>query len=118
MLVECLVVFVFAFVFGVALWALFGLLLMPVFEEDMVTFFFARGSGEGLEQRVRGYGWLRDGKKHGGRLVIVDCGLTEQGLLTVQHLCRRYDWLDYCPHEIMDDHLDVLHHWLENRIRS
>lgn len=118
MLVEWLIVLVFVFVLGVMFWALFGLLLMPVFGEDMITFYFARGDGEELEQRARGYGWLRDGKEHGGRLVFVDCGLTEQGLLTAQKLCRDCAWLDYCPHEIMEDHLDVLHHCLENKIRS
>lgn len=113
MLIEILIAFAAAAILGLMLWALFGLLLMPVFGKNMVTFCFVHGSGRELEQRVRAFGWLRESRKKGGRLVIVDCGLTEQGLSAVQHLRKTYLWLDYCPNEVMTDYIEVMHHRLE-----
>ena len=114
MLVEIMIALVAAFVLGVVLWSLFGLLLLPVFGKDMVTFCFSKGNGKELEMRARAYGWLRSEKPSGGRLVIVDCGLSEQGLSVLRCLRDRYTWVDYCPHEVMEDYIEVLHHCLEN----
>lgn len=75
------------------LWCLLGILLIPVFGDDMVTLCMAEGDGEDLEQKVRGYGWLRDGRLTGGRLVILNCGLSETGLKRVNCLCSQYDWV-------------------------
>ena len=114
MLMEILVAFFLAALLGFVLWALFGLLLLPVFGKDMVTFCFSQGNGKELELRARAYGWLRAEKRSGGRLVIVDCGLTEQGLSIAQNLRHKYLWVDYCPNEVMEDYIEVLHHCLEN----
>ena len=114
MLVEIMIVLVAVFVLGVVLWSLFGLLLLPVFGKNMVTFCFSRGNGKELEMRARAYGWLRSEKPSGGRLVVVDCGLSEQGLSAVRFLRNKYSWVDYCPHEVMEDYIEVLHHCLEN----
>ena len=114
MLVEIMIVAVAVFVFGVMLWALFGLLLLPVFGKNMVTFCFSQKDGAELEMRARAYGWLRSEKTSGGRLVIVDCGLSEQGLYTARRLREKYTWVDYCPHEVMEDYIEVLHRCLEN----
>lgn len=114
MLVEILVVFMLALILGVVLWSLFGLLLLPVFGKNMVTFCFSQGNGGELELRARAYGWLRAEKPRGGRLVIVDCGLSQQGLSIARHLRNKYTWVDYCPHEAMEDYIEVLHHCLEN----
>lgn len=114
MLVEILIIFVAALTLGVILWSLFGLLLLPVFGKNMVTFCFARGDGGELELRARAYGWLRSEKPRGGRLVIVDCGLSQQGLCATGHLRDKYPWVDYCPHEAMEDYIEVLRHCLEN----
>ena len=89
-------------------WALLGLLLEPVFGREMVTLYFVRGNGEGMEQRVRAYGWLRDGKITGGRMVLVDCGLTKSGLDAAQLLQDRCTWLDYCPAPALEDYLDFM----------
>ncbi len=89
------------------IWALFGLLLTPVFGEEMVTLCYCQGDGGDLERQVRAYGWLRDERVSGGRLVIVDCGLDEQGLCLAQLLRQDYDWLDYCPRPALEDYLEL-----------
>ncbi|MBP3634123.1 MAG: hypothetical protein J6J43_06090 [Oscillospiraceae bacterium] len=114
MLIEILIACFFVLLLGFVFWGLFGLLLLPVFGKNMVTFCFSQDAGSELEQRVRAYGWLRENKRRGGRFVIVDCGLSEKGLLTAQHLRRKYTWVDYCPNEAMEDYVHVLHHCLEN----
>lgn len=114
MIAELLVAFFFALILGLALWALFGLLLLPVFDKDMVTLLFSSGDGGSLEAKIRGFGWLREEKEKGGRLVIVDCGLTQQGLYLVQRLREKYTWLDYCPNQALPDYIELLQHCLEN----
>lgn len=74
-------------------WGFVGLLMKPVFGEDMVTFLFVSGDGHGLEQQVRSYGWYRDGRLSGGSLVLVDNGLSQEGRRIAELLCGRYDWL-------------------------
>jgi hypothetical protein len=89
-------VMVFLAALGTALllWCLMGLLLVPVFGENMVTFCMASGDGKWLEQKARGYNWLREGRKSGGRFVIADCGLTSRGRQIAERLCGRYDWVE------------------------
>ena len=94
---EVLLVFFAACGVILLAWCLLGLLLEPVFGREMVTLYFVRGNGDGLERRVRAYGWLRDCRREGGRLVLLDCGLTETGLRTAEILCGRHSWLEYCP---------------------
>lgn len=108
MLGEVLLVFFAACGVILLAWCLLGLLLEPVFGREMVTLYFVRGNGDGLERRVRAYGWLRDGKITGGRMVMVDCGLTKPGLDTAQLLRDRYSWLDYCPAPALEDYLDFM----------
>lgn len=87
----------FLIVLGVALllWCLLGILLVPVFDQEMITICRAKNNGAFLEYRVRGYGWLRDGRLTGGRLIIADCGLTDEGLEIAGRLCEQYDWVSY-----------------------
>ena len=66
MIEELLVVFFFVLLFGFVLWALIGLIHMPVFSKDMVSFLFAADE-EKLEAQVRAYGWLREEKKNSAR---------------------------------------------------
>ena len=113
MVLELLVVFFFVLLFGFALWALIGLIHMPVFSKDMVSFLFVGSDEEKLEGRVRAYGWLREEKKNGGRLVIVDCGLSASGLELAQRLKRERPWLDYCPYRALPDYTELLQHCLE-----
>lgn len=88
-------------------WCLFGLLLEPVFGREMVTLYYVRGDGGEMERRVRAYGWLRDGRLTGGRMVLVDCGLTKPGLERAEFLQERFPWLDYCPRPALEDYLDL-----------
>lgn len=104
------VLLVFLAACGVVLlaWCLFGLLLEPVFGREMVTLYFVRGNGADLERRVRAYGWLRDGRITGGRMVLVDCGLTKNGLDAAELLRERFTWLDYCPAPALMDYLELM----------
>lgn len=87
------------------IWCLFGVLLQPVFGREMVTLCFARGDGRDLERRVRAYGWLREGRLSGGRLVVVDCGLTHHGLAVADLLQDRYPWLERVPRPELESFL-------------
>lgn len=86
---------VFFAALGVVLffWCLLGILVAPVFGPDMVTLCFAKGEGKFLEHRVRSYGWFREGELTGGRLMIIDKGLSEEGLKIVACLCEKYEWV-------------------------
>ncbi len=108
MLGEILLIFFAACGVLLLAWCLLGLLLEPVFSREMVTLYFVQGDGGGLERRVRAYGWLRDGKITGGKLVLVDCGLTKLGLETVEVLQQRFNWLDYCPAPALEDYLELM----------
>ena len=112
MIEELLVVFFFVLLFGFVLWALIGLIHMPVFSKDMVSFLFAADE-EKLEAQVRAYGWLREEKKNSARLVIVDCGMTAEGPELVRRLQKERPWLDYCPYRALPDHIELLQHCLE-----
>lgn len=113
MIVELLLVFFLVLLLGFILWALIGLIHIPVFSGNMVSFLFASDDGEELEGRVRSYGWLREGKGHSGRLVIVDCGLSAAGLDLAQRLRKDRVWLDYCPYQALTDYTELLQHCLE-----
>lgn len=105
---EYLLVFFLALGVGVVLWCLFGLLLTPVFGSGTVTLLFAEGDGESLEQTVRAYGWLRDGRKNGGVLLLVDRGLSARGLELAQRLGEQWQWVCLCPRAALEDCLLLL----------
>ena len=107
-LLEVLLVFVLAVGVVLIAWCLTGLLLMPVFTHDMVTLCYARGNGDGLEQQIRAYGWLRDGERSGGRFLIVDCGLNEDGLHRTRILARGHDWVSCCSRQNLPEYLERL----------
>ena len=92
---DLLLAFFVALGIALLLWCLLGLLLVPVFGPDMVTLCCAKSDGVFLEHRVRSYGWLREGRLNGGRLIIVDCGLSEEGLELSRRLCGKYEWVTY-----------------------
>lgn len=113
MLTEILLVFVLGIGTAVILWCLMGLLMLPVFGENMLTLCRAEGEGERLEQQVRAYGWLRDGRITGGKLLIVDHGLSARGLELAMHLREQFDWVEYCPGQSLPDHLELTDWWAE-----
>lgn len=86
-MVQCFAVFA---VFGLAclLWLAYGWLLLPGScpIRAVVT---ASGSGEGLEQTVKGLLWLRKNRLWSGTVAIQDGGLNETGLMLALTLARR-----------------------------
>lgn len=105
---EYLLMFFVVLAVGVMLWCLFGLLLMPVFHQRMVTLCYTRGDGAELEQTVRSYSWLRDGSGKGSILLLVDYGLNRQGLELAQKLEQSHEWVICCPIAALDDCLGLL----------
>lgn len=105
-MLDIILIFLAAAGVALVLWCLLGLLLQPVFGRNMVTLCFARGDGRELEYRVRAYSWLREGRISGGRLALVDCGLTAHGRQVAELLCARYAWLDYCALAELSTYLD------------
>lgn len=95
-------VFLAALGAALVLWCLMGLLLVPVFGERMITVCMASGDGRWLEQKVRGYNWLREGRKTGGRFLIADCGLTAQGLQIAERLCGQFAWVNLYTGDLPD----------------
>lgn len=108
MFLDLLLIFLAAAGVLLLLWCLLGLVLLPVFGRSMVTLYYVKGNGEGVEQRVKAYGWLREGRIAGGRLIVVDCGLTEQGIGRVHLLQERYPWLETCQAAAVKDYIDQM----------
>ena len=66
------------------LWTLIRLLFFrPVAAHRMVVLICARGDGDGLEQQVRALTMLRRERGLVGEILLVNCGLSEEG----RHLC-------------------------------
>lgn len=112
-MLDLLLIFLAAAGILLVIWCLVGVLLQPVFGRSMVTFCFTRGDGRELEGRVRIYSWLREGRLSGGRLVLVDCGLTDRGKRVADLLQERYGWLERIPQSELTAYIaqfDVPHH--------
>ena len=107
-MLEILVIFMASVGLLLLCWCLMGLLLLPVFGHNIVTLCFSEGHGGKLEQQVRAYGWLRDGRLSGGRFVIVDCGLAPTGIDCALTLQKDHDWVEYCSHEMLEEHLNSM----------
>lgn len=66
------------------LWTLIRLLFFrPVAAHRMVVLICAQGDGDGLEQQVRALTMLRRERGLVGEILLVNCGLSEEG----RHLC-------------------------------
>jgi len=105
MIGEIILVFILAVGLLVILWSLAGLLLMPVFTDRMITLLFVCGEEEQLERRVRGFGWFRDGSQNDGRLLLVDCGLSEEGKHCADALQKQYLWVEGCTWDNLAEYL-------------
>ena len=94
---EYIIAFFIAVGIVVLFWCLLGLLLIPVFGNNMVTLCFVKDDAVCLEQQVRSYGWLREGRMTGGRLYLIDLGLTDLGRKRAEALTKQYEWVTmYC----------------------
>ena len=87
------------------LWCLVGIMLRPIFCSGTVTFLPVDGDGETLEQQSRAFAWLREGRTCGGKLVLIDCGLSEEGMACVKALCEKYPWLIVCGPAEAEDYI-------------
>ena len=83
------------------LWMLVVRRLLPLSDKYgiVVTVVRGKGNGEGLEQRVRELLWLRQSNLFRGNIVIVDCGLNEQGRALARLLCANTDEVFLCSAE-------------------
>ena len=83
-------VFAVLAVFGLAclLWLAYGWLLLPG-GCPVRAVVSASGSGEGLEQTIKGLLWLRRNRLWSGTVTIRDDGLNEEGLMLALALARR-----------------------------
>ena len=102
---EIVVGFVLSVGILLIMWCLTGLLLMPVFSEQMVTVYYVRGEGKRMESSVRGFSWFRDSGQEDGKLLLVDCGLTEEGRRSALALQNQYPWVEYCTWEKLGEYL-------------
>lgn len=87
-------------------WLCFGHLLTPAGNERTVTVLPGRGDGEDLEQAVTGLLWLRGSGLLEGRILIADCGLTDEGRSAAQALCRREPAVWMCEREELPGYIE------------
>lgn len=83
------------FIFG---WLLLGRLLSPIGTKGPIWAVLPiSGDGEGLEHDLRGLLWLRQSGMACLRVVIADCGLSEEGRELARLLSRREEDVTLCP---------------------
>ncbi len=77
-------------------WLAFGRLLSPAGGEGCCVVIPTRGRGDGLEQAVTGMLWLRGGGLMNAPILLVDCGLNDEGRAVAAALCLREPGLGLC----------------------
>ena len=65
----------------------------------------AQGDGDGLEEQVRTMERLRKEQALVGTVLLVDCGLTEEGLRLARLLARDRRWVAVCAREEIGGYL-------------
>lgn len=71
------------------LWALVRALLFPTpVQRGAVALICARGDGDELEQQVRSLSLLHRERRAVGEILLVDCGLSEEGIRVCRLLQR------------------------------
>ena len=75
---------------GLLAWWLFGRLLRPIPRQAMYALLPGRGEGEGLEQSVRAFIWLRSLGMLSCPLAIADIDLTARGREVALRLTLRW----------------------------
>ncbi|MDE6107703.1 MAG: hypothetical protein K2F83_03380 [Oscillospiraceae bacterium] len=89
-------------------WLCFARLLRPMGGKQAVTLLPAKEDGEDLEQALTGLFWLRGAGFAVGQVVIVDRGLTRQGLALAQVLAEQEPGVYLCPQEKLGDCVEAL----------
>jgi len=65
----------------------------------------AQGNGESLEQQVRALEYLRREQGVFGRILLVDCGLTEEGVQLSRLLAKEDRWITLCGKDEISSYL-------------
>lgn len=65
-------------------------------KSGVVALLPAAGGGEGLEEQVKTLRALRGEQELFGMVLLVDCGLTEEGRKLAKLLCRQDRWVSLC----------------------
>ena len=86
-------------------WWLFGLLLRPLPGQEAKIVLAGRGEGEGLEQQVRSFLWLRCLGLLRCPIVIADAGLTPAGWELALHLAARWPEVVLWPASDLGDYI-------------
>ena len=88
MLLPVLIAFALVCGLTAGAWCLFGALLLPLGRRSRpVTILYpAAGEPGALEQNVRAFVWLSQTGLVHGKLVILDCGLTEAGRAAAERM--------------------------------
>ena len=71
-------------------WTVQALIFVPPRHRDAVVLVTARGDGGDLEAQIRTLLLIREEKQVVGEILLVDCGLTEDGKILCRHLARQY----------------------------
>lgn len=98
---EMLLTLLAAVGFASILWMFLERRLFPVDGEERGVFAVVRGSGDGagLEQSIRSLLRLRREGLYRGTVLVVDCGLNEEGQALARLLCANSEEISFCTAE-------------------
>lgn len=86
-------------------WMVQGLIYVPPRHRGTIVLVAARGDGDELEAQIRALS-LMGGERHPvGEILLVDCGLTEEGRTLCRHLARQYRRVTFIPPEDIPKYL-------------
>lgn len=71
----------------------------PERRRELLALLPAQGDGERLEEQLCALGALRREQSLFGRVLLVDCGLTEEGRKLAEALVRKHRWAALCPRD-------------------
>lgn len=86
-------------------WWLFGRLLRPIPGTDACALIPGRGEGEGLEQTVRAFVWLRSLGLLNCPIIIADINLTSDGWEVALRLASRWPCVVLWPVQDLPDYI-------------
>ena len=89
-------------------WWLLGRLLRPLQGQSACVLLPGRGGGEGLEQTVRGFIWLRSLGVVKVPILVADLGLDPAGREVALKLCARWPGVVLWPVGALPDYLNIL----------
>ena len=89
------------------MWAVVRAVLFsrPEQKQGVVFILPAQGDGEGLEQQVHQISHLRYEQGMPGMILLVDCGLSEEGRKLAKLLSREDRWVSVCKKDDIGSYL-------------